>query len=273
MSLAVLKKTLREYRVVLVAIVLGIVLLEIVLVWGVAETARELDKVRPVLELPLVRSFLRLALGADLLEDLSATAMMTFGFGHPMLYALAWTLVLTIGTGVVAGEIGRGTADLLLALPVPRVAVYASTSVVWVLAAVGVSAAVVAGLWLGERIFPLWEPTDFPRLTLVAVNFLALNLAVAGSTMFISSVVSRRGLAVAILLTALLASDVVNLLAQFWEGAHVISFLGFLHYYRPLLIVRSGHLPAPDIAVLLAVALLAWLAGLWHFARRDIPAV
>jgi len=67
-------------------------------------------------------------------------------------------------------------------------------------------------------------------------------------------------------------SDVMNLVAQFWEQAQVVRVFGFLHYYRPLVIARTGALPAGDMTVLAVIAIACWLAGLWHFARRDIPA-
>lgn len=272
MNRAVLRKTFREYRLLLSATVLGIILLEVFLVRAILDTERDLDKVRPMLELPLVRNLVRLALGADLLEDVSSTALMTFGLGHPLLYALAWTLLLTIATGVIAGEIGRGTADLLLTLPVSRVTVYLSTTVVWVVGAVAAGGAAWLGLWLGQCLFPLSQPLDMGRLALVAINFCALNLAVAGCTMLASSLVSRRGVAVAIILTALLVSDLINFLALFWPAAEAVSCLGFLHYYRPLQIVRSGALSAGDLSTLLGLGAAAWLAGLWYFHRRDIPA-
>jgi ABC-2 type transport system permease protein len=180
--------------------------------------------------------------------------------------------MLTIGTGVIAGEVDRGTADLLLTLPVARRTVYVSTSVAWVLAAVLVSAAPLPGLWLGEHLCPLPEPLEFRRLWPVSVNFLALNLAVASVTMFVSSLLSRRGKAVGILLGALLASDLLNLLSQFWEAIQPLSFLCFAHYYRLLPVVRSGQLPLGDIGTLLTLAVSAWLLGLWHFCRRDIRA-
>jgi hypothetical protein len=91
--------------------------------------------------------------------------------------------------------------------------------------------------------------------------------------MLVSSVVSRRALAVGIVLAALLASDLVNLLQEFWAAVRPFSFLGFLHYYRPLPVVRSGTLPVRDIVILLAVGAVAWVGGLWYFRRRDIPAV
>lgn len=273
MNRAVILKTLRDALLLITLLTLSIVVLEVAIVRMLLEAAKDLDVLILWLERPLIRSLISLALGADLVGDLTSTTMATFGFAHPLLYALSWTLLLAIGTAVVAGEIGRGTADLLLTLPVSRAKIYVSTSVVLVLAAILASAAPVAGLWLGERVFPLDEPLDFSRLWQPAVNLLALNISVGGVTMLVSSLVSRRGKAIGIVLAGLLASDLVNILAQFWDAARHISFLGFLHYYRPLLIVRTGQLPAGDIIALLVVAIAAWGAGLWYFSRRDIPAV
>ncbi|MCK4342859.1 MAG: ABC transporter permease subunit [Phycisphaerae bacterium] len=273
MSRAVLLKTLRDYLLLTVILTLSIVLLELMIVRVLVEAAHDLEMLRSWLERPFMKTLIRLALGADLVGDMTPTTLATFGLGHPLLYALSWTLLLTIGTGVVAGEIGRGTADLLLTLPVSRRAVYTSTSVAWVLAAILASASPLVGLWLGERAFPLPEPLDFSRLWPVAANFLALNLSIGGVTMFVSSLVSRRGIAVAVVLSVLFASDLVNLTVQFWDALKPISFLGFLHYYRLLPVVRSAELPVGNILTLLAIAAVAWTLGLWRFSRRDIPAV
>ena len=272
MNRAIVLKTLRDALLLTILMTLAIVALEMAIVRAILEMSKDLELLRTWLSRPLIQTLVRLALGADLMGDLTPTTMATFGLGHPLLYALAWTLMLTIGTGVIAGEIDRGTADLLLTLPVARRTVYVSTSVAWIVAAVLVSAAPLPGLWLGERLCPLPEPFEFRRLWPVAVNFLALNLAVASVTMLVSSLLSRRGQAVGILLAALLASDLINLLTQFWESIQPFSFLCFVHYYRLLPVVRSGQLPLGDIGTLLALAVIAWLVGLWHFCRRDIRA-
>ena len=71
----------------------------------------------------------------------------------------------------------------------------------------------------------------------------------------------------------LLASFLLNFLGQFWPVAERVSFLGILHYYRPLPVVRTGDWPVHDIAVLIGLAVVFFLAGMWRFSRRDIPAV
>ena len=273
MSTAVFRKTLRDATVLLTALTLAVLVLELGIVRMLIETAKNLDHLRKWLELPLIRDLLQIALGADLIGDLTPTTMATFGLAHPLLYVFAWTLLIAMGSAVIAGEIDRGTADLLLTLPISRGAVYLSTSAAWAAAAVLIGVAPLAGLWLGVHIWPAAGPVDFARLWPLIPNFVALNLAVAGLAMLISSLVSRRGKAVGIVLAVLLISDLFNILTQFWSVLRPIRFLGFLHYYRVLPVVRSGNLPWGDIGILFAVAAVAWLAGLWHFRRRDIPAV
>jgi ABC-2 type transport system permease protein len=273
MNRAVLVKSLRDSLTLLVALTVAILILELAVVRMLVESSKNLEQLRTWLELPLIRSLLRIILGADIVGDLTPTTMATFGLAHPLLWAFSWTLLLAIGSGVLAGEIDRGTADLLLTLPLSRTAVYVSTSAVCGLAAVLASAAPLAGLALAQRAWPLKQPLDFARLYPVAVNFLALNLAVGGVTLMVSSWVSRRGRAVGLVLAGLLVSDLINLLAEFWEIVRPVRFLGFLYFYRPLPVVRSGELPWRDISILLAVGAVTWLAGWWRFSHRDIPAV
>ncbi len=273
MSGAVFRKTLRDAALLLTLLGVGLVLFDILAARMLIEAHKELPLVRMWLERPFVRMMMRMALGADLAGDLTSTSLATFILVHPVYFALAWTLLLAIGTGILAGEVGRGTADLLLALPVSRRGVYVSTSLVLVLAAVLVSAAPLLGLWLGQHIWSLPEPLDFHRLWRVPVNLLALNVCLAGLGTLVSACTSRRGKALGVLLAGILVSDLINVLAQFWEFVQHFDFLGFLYYYRPLLVVRNAALPLREMSILLAVGLGAWLVGLWHFSRRDIPAV
>ena len=273
MSWAVVRKTVRDYLALTLVLMASVVLFEVLVVRILLEAAKDLELVREWLDRSLIKVFIQLALGADLMGDLTPTTLSTLGLAHPLLYILCWTLVLTIATGVLAGEIGRGTADLLLTLPVSRGAVYVSTTVVWWLALIPVSFAPLLGLWLGERAFPLSEPLDFSRLWRVSVNFLALNWSVAGLTMCVSSFVSRRGTAVAVAMAVLVVSDLINLLVPFWKAVEPYAFLGFLHYFKPLVVLRSGQLPWGNMTVLLGVAVVTWLIGYRRFTRRDIPSV
>ena len=270
MNVSIARKTFRDSRWLLVLIPVAIVCFEALIVRALGELPIEMRAFW--LNQPFVSRLVRMLLGADLGSGITPTTLVTIGLAHPLLYALTWTLLLTVCTRTTVGEIDRGTADLLLTLPVSRACIYASASLVWILAAAVVSVAPFCGLWIGQWLHPLWEPIDFTRLRTLVLNLFALHLSVGCMTMLVSSLVSRRGTAIAVVLSGLLLSFLLNFLATLWPAAERVAFLGPLHYYKPLLCIREGGVRMEDLAVLGAVSAASWLAGLRFFCRRDIPA-
>lgn len=270
MSPVIVRKTLREARLLVVVAVVGLIIFELFLIAAIGEAAGEIQRV--LRSLAFVRRIVSLLAGADLLADPTATAFASFALAHPLVYAVTWAVLLTTASRGIAGEIERGTADLLLTLPVSRLRVYAGLSAALVLMALLLAAVTWAGVGIATRLNPLWEPVDVMALVPVAGNFAALLLAVAMLALCVSALSSRQGITIGIVLAVLLVSVLINFLEQFWKPAQHVAFLGLLHYYRPVAIVRSEGWPWSSIGVLLAVAAAAWTAGLIRFLRRDIPA-
>jgi ABC-2 type transport system permease protein len=250
----------------------GIMLLEALILGLAREFSGEIEYFW--LQRPFMRRLIGMLVGAEISGDvMMSAAFVAVGFIHPVMLALSWGFLLATCSRVIVGEIERGTADLLLTLPVSRAAVYTSVSAVWMLTGLPICFSALLGSWIGKTLFPLEDPVNYGRLAIVTVNLYAMYLAVGSATLFASSVASRRGPAISCVLAVLLASFLLNFLAQFWSAAQPCRFFGILEYYRPLEIVLSGDWPVRNLGVLLALGLVLWLAGLWRFARRDIPAV
>lgn len=107
-------------------------------------------------------------------------------------------------------------------------------------------------------------------VALIVFNLFCLYVSIGGVAFFVSSISERRGRAVFAIFAIVVASFLVNFLAQFWAPAEPFAFLSVVEYYQPANIIRSGTLPAADIAVLLGVGLVAWFAGREIVARRSI---
>jgi ABC-2 type transport system permease protein len=271
MNVAILRKTLAESAGLCLAVVLGIVAFEVFLVAAAREFTDELSHIW--FSNTFIRRLLHAMVGADIGTELTPALLLSVGFVHPFVYALTWTLIVTFCTRGLVGEIDRGTADLLLTLPVSRMAVYVSVSVVWLGMGVVASAAPLIGVWLGVTCFPFWEPVQIGRFWIASVNLFALYLAIGGLTLMVSAWSSRRGVAVGMALGYLFFSVMAHFLGAFWRPAEVMSVVGVLEYYRPLAAVRTGAWPVTDLCVLIGVGLAAWGAGLIRYRRRDIPAV
>lgn len=270
MNTALLGKTLRDTAPLLLIVLLSLIVFEVIYVRAMRDFAGDLLDMWN--KRPAIKSLVQMLVGAQITSNISSTGLISIGLAHPLLFALTWAFILTTCTRVLAAEVDRGTADLLLTLPLSRSAIYFNVTIVWLLAGVLLSFAPLLGVWLGERWAPLDEPIEVRRLLIPACNLYALFIAVSGAAMLASAMASRRNVAVGVVLAALLISFLLNFLEQFWKPAQQISFLALLHYYKPLASVNDGVWPIGDLLKLLSAGLVCWLAGLVWFSRRDIPA-
>lgn len=265
-------KSLREARLTVVILSTAIMVVEAILAF-VLPTVLE-DFSAQLLQLRFIRTIVQALLGTDLGEVIGPETVVAFAWVHPVVLAITWTLAIVLCTRVPAGEVDRGTVDVLLGLPVSRWSVYLAETFVFAAAGIVMIALGLLGHRLGlMSVAPAQRPGAASLLAIVA-NFYCLYLAVAGLSCAISAACDRRGRAIGIVFAILLASFLLNFLAAFWEPARTVAFLSLLDYYRPLVILRDGaRWPLGDMAVLFAFAACTWTAGGWWFARRDICTV
>ncbi len=224
-------------------------------------------------QLKLIQSVVQAMLGTDASGGMGPEMFLSIAWVHPVVLAIVWAHAIVCSTRMPAGEVDRGTMDVLLGLPVSRREVFVAET-----GAVGSGALCVLTLaWIGNRIggsiasAPLHAPAS--RVGIVLLNLLCLYLAVGGFGVFVSALSDRRGKAMAVVFIAVLASFLLNYLAQFWEPAKRVSFLSLMTYYRPFFILRGGSWPAADMAILAGMGSAAWLAAGVVFSKRDLSTV
>ncbi len=268
MNRALVFKVFRDYRLLFVLVFIAAVVLPLLIIKAFASTPIEL--VSQWMKLPLVRNFFRMLMGADLTHMLNSTSFAAFAFVHPLMLSLVWAFLIAACTAIPAGEVDRGTADLLLSLPISRWGAYVSVSAVVLFWGAILGFAPWLGACISERLGENREPLQLARLLLVVVNNLAMIGAVAGVGMAVSACSSRRGVAVAVLFGWLLGSFALNFLGTLWRPAEHLVFLSVLNYFRPLIIIRGGALEVRNLLVLVSVAVIGWTVGGVVFSRRDI---
>jgi ABC-2 type transport system permease protein len=221
-------------------------------------------------QFPIAKTFLTALLGTEVGEQITARTMQAFLWVHPVVLALLWGHEITLGTRMPAGEIDRGTIDVLLSWPVSRRRIYLCESLVWL-----ASGILLIGLgYLGHRstvsTMPVTMRPEWSRAAMVMANLLCVYVAIGGIVLLVSALSDRRGRAVAVVFALVLASFLLNFLAQFWWLAKRVAFLSVMQYYQPAKILSSGVFPWHDAIVLLMVGTTAWVLGCEIFARRNI---
>jgi ABC-2 type transport system permease protein len=261
-------KSARELLPATLMLGLAIMLAEGVLGYVLPTFAKQL--VGDLTAIPFLQSVFKALVGAEITEGAGPEMFTAVAWVHPVPLALLWAHAALGSTRVPAGEVDRGTVDVLLGLPVSRWGVYASDSAAWVASGVLLIGAALAGNWIGSLWLPGAARPDYPRVGVVLVNLLAMYLAVGALGYLCSSLSNRRGWAMGVVFAIVVASFLVNYLAQFWTPAQRVEFLSVLRYYKPLFVMREGAWPWGKMGVLGGVAGVLWVVGGVITARRDL---
>ena len=225
------------------------------------------------LQVDFARGIMQAMLGTEISDRIGPQMFQSMAWVHPVVLALVWAHALVCCTRVPAGEVDRGTADVLLGLPVSRWEVFLSETLVWLVCGAAVLAAALVGNLLGGLALPPAERPQLARLLLVLLNLYCLYGAVGGLSWLVSSLSDRRGRAMTIVFVILLALFLLNYLAQFWAPLEKFVFLGPLHYLRPVNILAGGAWQWRDLVVLACAGGALWLGGGVIFSRRDLCTV
>jgi len=264
----IIAKSARELLPATVLLGLALLIAEAVLAYVLPTFARQI--VGNILQIPFAQVFIRALVGVEVSPDMGPEVFGAIAWAHPVALALLWAHAAISTTRIPAGEVDRGTVDILLSWPVSRWGLYLSDTLAWAGAGGAVVALALVGSFLGSRsLEPALRP-DWGRTAIVLVNLLAMYGAVGGLGYLCSSLADRRGWAIGAVFALVVTSFLVNYLAQLWEPARRVEFLSVLRYYRPLLTIRDGTWPWSNIAVLAGTAAALWTAGGVITSRRDL---
>ncbi len=188
---------------------------------------------------------------------------------HPFLLTLLTVAVIAIATRSLAGEIDRGTIDVLLSYPIPRWHLPLAAALVQFFAVTTLVGVALGSVGLGLRLAGL-ELSSWPAFAWVAFNLWATFIAIGSVCLAISAHCDRHGAALARSAGFVMVSFLVNLLASLWSKVRLLEVLSVFHYYRPQPIVTADGPIWTDLLILITVTGVALGVAVAGFSTRDI---
>ena len=255
----------RLHRVPLLPLALGLALFE----WIMTFVARE----------PAVSTFLTSALRAappqflallnqDLVAQVSPQGIIGVGYAHPFVLIMMAVWAVRVPSAALAGEIGRGTMDLVAARPVTRAAQVAAA----LLALLAGLAVLAAAAWLGTFAGLAGRPLEGAnawRYFPVAAVMWMLFVAAGAVAILVSALAREAGTAIAWISGLLAGSYVLDYAARVWSRLAPLRPLSLFRYYEPQHLLAVG-LDRQDVVVFATVTTVALLGAFAVFSRRDL---
>lgn len=209
------------------------------------------------------------ALGGEAM-DFSTTALEVCWWNHPVVIILILSWAVSRGSAAVAGEIERGTIDIILSRSVSRFEYLASQVAFALMGLVGLAFGLIAGCLVGSLFFTLKAPPTLLTLLKPATMVVTLGMAVYGYTLPFSTIdVVRWRPALAgsaITLGGLIAWSVAPFYELTW-----LRKVSVFEAYAPVTVALKGEPLAYNATVLSLVFVAGLVVSFWSFSERDLP--
>jgi len=295
MSRVLLAKLLRDLRWPLLLV--GLLLLIYQVLWAKVTdqiTGELVPSFTQYMPLEVVRAIffqgpvkiIEAIIGGEMISLEKPQDMLTIGYVHPVIQTIFCIWAIGRAASALAGEVDRGSMDLLLAQPIARWQVVTTHLAVDAVTIPVLCISLFSGTWIGTRLVGLGDVDLTPFLPPLAAAA-ALMFAVSGYSIALSAVGRFRSRVISLALGITLAQFVVNLMGQLWDGLSPWRMFTVFYYYQPQQIILRGRWTVPVLqnpvtgvylaevhvlAVLVTVGVLGYLYALFTFCRRDLPA-
>ncbi len=211
-------------------------------------------------------------LGGSSMDFSTAAIEMAF-WNHPFVLLLIAIWAIARGSIAVAGEIEKGTMDLVLSRPVERSSFLASQVLTAMAGLVLMALAMMAGTLVGSHYNTLISPASAYTLTKPALNLVALGWAIFGYTFALSTLDIARWRPNLIGSVATLAGFIALVLANIPQlEMKWLEKFSIFKAYDPVEVVVKGENLVFNAGLLGIIGLIGVVLGFIIFARRDLPA-
>ncbi len=188
-------------------------------------------------------------------------------------YSLTWPLVFSIllissAGNAIAGEIDKGTIQILLAMPVSRMKLFWSKYLTGLLELI----IFIATSTLAAVPIALFYDISFNHTSiyLITISGALFGLAVYSITFMLSAIFSERSRVYAISGALLVIMYVANIFASLKESWSDLKYISFFHYFNASAIVTDQKIEPISIIIFLSISLIFTILALAIFSRRDI---
>lgn len=208
--------------------------------------------------------------GSSELNLLTANGALAVSYNHPLTKVVLVVFVVGLTANTIAGELERGTLDLLLARPLRRYKLLLGSGMAFVVATIILTGSMLLGTVVGARIGGISGDVEWRNFSWLAVNTAALVIAIGGLGYLLSAVAKRGGQAAGWTGGVIAGMFFLDWFATMWNEVEPFTPISLFHYYQPSQIISGTPEWWVNITVLLVVAIVAFLFAIFIFEHRDL---
>lgn len=227
------------------------------------------EKIKAMLGLINAFPLLKSALGGDYLQAGNTAGLITIGYEHPFVLFLYMFFAVGVPTGLLAGEVQKGTMELILSRRVTKLHVYICAGLITVSGMFALVMVMFLGTVTAIHIYDFGQPIPLDMFFRIAIDGGLFASTVGAISLFCAALFSSRNIAVGIAVTFLVVNYFISIISKWWPRMSFLKDATLFRFVGGPKIVAGW--PFADMYVLAAIFLFATLCGAVIWRRRDLP--
>ena len=214
---------------------------------------------------PLIKTML----GGDYLQAGNTPGLISIGYEHPFVLFLYMFFAVSVPTGLLVGEVQKGTMELILSKRVTKLHVYIFAGLITVVGMFALVMVMVLGTVISIHIFKFDKPIPLDMFFRIAIDGGLFASTVGAIALLCASLFGSRNVAIGIAVTFLVVNYFISIISKWWPR---MSFLKNATLFRfvggPK--IATGW-PVKDMCVLFIIFFLTIVTGAIIWRRRNLP--
>jgi ABC-2 type transport system permease protein len=248
----------------------GIALLIFLMQIAVSGIVHDNEKVKAFLGfLDMMPSIVKASLGGDMLRIGNTSGLIAIGYNHPFVMFLYMLFAVGTPTGLLAGEVQRGTMELILSRPTTKVQVYACAGILTLAGMFALVLVMFLGTVAAVHLFTFKDRVPLDIFFRIAINGGLLASTFGAVALLCAATFGRLYTAIGVAVAFLVANYFVAIVSNWWPR------MAFLKRASLFYLIDSSKLwqgwPWRNLGLLAALLLVAAGLGAVIWNRRDLP--
>ncbi|MHC4228112.1 MAG: hypothetical protein ACYSWW_12115 [Planctomycetota bacterium] len=229
------------------------------------------ERVKALLQyVEMLPDFIKAFMGGEILEVGNVAGLIAIGYQDPFVLLLYMLYAVGVPTALLAGEVQRGTMELILSRQTTKTQIYICAGLITVVGMYALVLIMFTGTVVATRLYDFYQEVPLYSFLKIAIVGGMLASAVGGIAL-LAAACFRRGLAVSLTVGYLVVNYFISIIADWWPRMKWLEPVTIFNYVDgPAMFEKAGW-PIGDICVLLSLLIVSTVAGGIIWSRRDLP--
>jgi ABC-2 type transport system permease protein len=229
------------------------------------------ERVKAMLQyMDMLPDFIKAFFGGEALQFGNIAGLIAIGYQEPLVLLLYMLFAVGVPTALLAGEVQRGTMELILSRQTAKTHVYICAGLITIIGMYALVLVMFLGTVVSTNLYEFDQQVPLYSFFKLAVNGGILASA-AGGIALLAAACFRRGMAVSLTVTYLVINYFIMIITQWWPRMKWLDPVTIFNYVDGARIFNESAWPVSDICVLLSILLVSAVLGGVIWWRRDLP--